>query len=208
LALLTKLGAQIMLSQDVFRIIFDAPTMQILRLALAVVIGNARLTTTVNCIVSAATIAKYVSLSAVPVSGVLAEDVFIPAVGQSCRLVENPRSDSTLTMHFFVREMFTLSFIVAIAWLVEAWMKADVRAMMDLKISTQAETTVRAVLSAMCDAVVDLGCDLCISTPSPMLATVLSRHDPPGDLQGTLLADLMPHADKERFAQHSRASNM
>mmetsp|Transcript_32952 Transcript_32952/g.90900 ORF Transcript_32952/g.90900 Transcript_32952/m.90900 type:complete len:609 (-) Transcript_32952:9-1835(-) len=100
----------------------------------------------------------------------------------------------------FVRhEVVNLLMIAVCVCVVEVRTKAQVRATLEAKASATGETTLKSLLSVLCDAVVHLGPDLRTLTPSPQLAALLLRQDP--NTISFCFTDLIDEADRRRFKE-------
>lgn len=102
-----------------------------------------------------------------------------------------------LVSHVIVQEALTTVLIILLFFASEHWMWSASRRALEIKASSQAEVTVRRLLSALCDAVVTLGPDLRMSAPAPKLANLLGCSS--RALQGTLFPDFMAETDQDRF---------
>jgi len=72
-------------------------------------------------------------------------------------------------------------------------------AQVDAQLSQKNERVVHRLLSAMCDAVVHIDHNLVIQQPSPKLVALLLKPPSTKGLVGTLLTDLLPPEERDRF---------
>jgi len=102
---------------------------------------------------------------------------------------------------YIAEEIGTSLFIVCMLFFFEGRVWAVSRHTLQIKASSQAEVTVRRLLSALCDAVVTLGPDLRISARAPKLANLLLQGRSTTALEGVLFLDFMACSDQDRFKQ-------
>lgn len=102
---------------------------------------------------------------------------------------------------YIAEEIYTSLFIVCMLFFFEGRVWAVSRHTLQIKASSQAEVTVRRLLSALCDAVVTLGPDLRISARAPKLANLLLQGRSTTALEGVLFLDFMACSDQDRFKQ-------
>eukprot|EP00928_Gymnodinium_smaydae_P051866 TRINITY_DN35525_c0_g1_i1.p1 TRINITY_DN35525_c0_g1~~TRINITY_DN35525_c0_g1_i1.p1 ORF type:complete len:357 (-),score=65.25 TRINITY_DN35525_c0_g1_i1:85-1155(-) len=106
------------------------------------------------------------------------------------------------------REVYVCSVICLSAWFVEAWTIADVRASLQLKASTEQQTTIKTILSATCDAVLYIDSDLRFMAPSPQLASMLLKCGGKNALLHPIFVDLVySHVDERLLVEHMPPSS-
>eukprot|EP00928_Gymnodinium_smaydae_P043145 TRINITY_DN2896_c0_g1_i9.p1 TRINITY_DN2896_c0_g1~~TRINITY_DN2896_c0_g1_i9.p1 ORF type:complete len:587 (-),score=53.59 TRINITY_DN2896_c0_g1_i9:228-1988(-) len=153
--------------QNSVRILFEGTSIVALRILLAVTLGNARLACLLNMLMGSASVAGYWNASEFAVS-------LFP--------------DHKFSFAF--RELVASALVIGLAWYAEANLYSDVRASLQLNESTQAQTTLKTVLSATCDAVLYVDSWLRLTLPSPELAVMLLKREANDALLHTCLCDL------------------
>lgn len=99
--------------------------------------------------------------------------------------------------HFMaMEEDLILILIIAVSWISMSSIRAEARAVLQVKSVRQSEMTARSLLGVMCDAVVSLDSSGCLSSPCPQLSALLLRDSGHGCLQGDQLSDLLDPQDK------------
>jgi len=86
--------------------------------------------------------------------------------------------------------------------LTERWMRNEIQATLQSRVSTRDKATMQHLLGAMCDAVVRLQDDLRISAAAPKLANLLLHGSSGESLVGVSITELLQDADRERFVAH------
>eukprot|EP00928_Gymnodinium_smaydae_P096336 TRINITY_DN8488_c0_g1_i2.p1 TRINITY_DN8488_c0_g1~~TRINITY_DN8488_c0_g1_i2.p1 ORF type:complete len:595 (+),score=50.13 TRINITY_DN8488_c0_g1_i2:47-1831(+) len=100
---------------------------------------------------------------------------------------------------YLVWESSTVLAIAILTWLVESSTLDAVRAAVEAGTSARAEHEMRSLLSQMCEAVLQVGPDFRIKTPSPALDVLLLRGDTRRNLKDTSFLDMVQESDRDRM---------
>mmetsp|Transcript_10549 Transcript_10549/g.23749 ORF Transcript_10549/g.23749 Transcript_10549/m.23749 type:complete len:605 (+) Transcript_10549:74-1888(+) len=121
--------------------------------------------------------------------------------GDSSHAVGGPTKETFLLISFLVA-----GFLIAMSFLLKTLIEEEVLTAFAAWSARSSESTIQALLSAMCDAVVHLDPDLKIREHAPKLASLLVRSSCNGSLKGRTITSLMRDEDADRFRRHLRLS--
>ncbi|CAE8641446.1 unnamed protein product [Polarella glacialis] len=106
-----------------------------------------------------------------------------------------------LTTFSFRSELAVIVVSMAICVTTDWAIEAEARVTVESKTSRNVEATAQSLLSVLCDAVVRLGPDFRITTPSPQLAALLLKSPGPLCFEGKVFTDLVHPEDRESIAR-------
>eukprot|EP00747_Dinoflagellata_sp_TGD_P111680 gnl/TRDRNA2_/TRDRNA2_171272_c1_seq1.p1 gnl/TRDRNA2_/TRDRNA2_171272_c1~~gnl/TRDRNA2_/TRDRNA2_171272_c1_seq1.p1 ORF type:complete len:606 (-),score=72.80 gnl/TRDRNA2_/TRDRNA2_171272_c1_seq1:34-1851(-) len=118
----------------------------------------------------------------------------------SWKYVMLAEEDTLLVAAYLCREVGFMVATSLICYGYEYFLEAEVRGMLSGRSSSQAQSTVLAMLSMLCDAVVHLDPELVIMNAAPQLGAML--FNPGKNYKGTLFADLLIGDDANRFRHY------
>lgn len=117
-------------------------------------------------------------------------------------------SGDLLPVHLFVRREILMACVLVIVCCVsEGMVEAQVRATLKFTEVSQLHSTVKSLLSVLCDATVDLDADLMIQGSPMKLGALLLHPAPTHTLEGRFFPDLMPPSEAERFKDHIQSAS-
>ncbi|CAE8658824.1 unnamed protein product [Polarella glacialis] len=133
----------------------------------------------------------------------------IMAIGFNYLMAEHwaqPHCDGLLSVdHYnifrFRSELAVIAVSMAICVTTDWAISAEARVTIESKTSRNVEATAQSLLSVLCDAVVRLGPDFRIKTPSPQLAALLLKSPGPLCFEGKVFTDLVHPEDRESIAR-------
>ena len=102
------------------------------------------------------------------------------------------------TRHHVTVRVGSVVACVCVSLTLEAYTRAQAKAQLTERCSSQSKTTVHDLLNIICDAVVFLDGALNVTTPSPKLDGLLLRRTDPGELCGTPFAKYVNNPDVDR----------
>eukprot|EP00928_Gymnodinium_smaydae_P042918 TRINITY_DN28860_c1_g2_i1.p1 TRINITY_DN28860_c1_g2~~TRINITY_DN28860_c1_g2_i1.p1 ORF type:complete len:581 (-),score=27.78 TRINITY_DN28860_c1_g2_i1:256-1998(-) len=162
--------------------------MTVYRLLLAVTLGNSKFTMFLNVAMSISSVIGYWNAP-----GIVDMDNYLVSGHQ---------------YGVIWRELYGCMVISFTAREIEKWTITEIRSSLKLGVSTQAESTIRTILRATCDAVLYLSSSLHLISPSPQLAAILLKCGGENALLGTCLTDLLfSNEDETLLNQHMPAGN-
>ncbi|CAE8743300.1 unnamed protein product, partial [Polarella glacialis] len=88
---------------------------------------------------------------------------------------------------------------VLISYSLDRTYQADALTITKCKASKQVETSAKSLLSMMCDVILDVGPDLCLTLASPQLATLLFKRSSTSCLAGSDFMSLVMAEDQEQL---------
>eukprot|EP00927_Polykrikos_kofoidii_P067704 TRINITY_DN63153_c0_g1_i1.p1 TRINITY_DN63153_c0_g1~~TRINITY_DN63153_c0_g1_i1.p1 ORF type:complete len:697 (-),score=79.23 TRINITY_DN63153_c0_g1_i1:59-2149(-) len=103
---------------------------------------------------------------------------------------------------FVTHRVFECLVIVGISAMFEARSVAEAKVTIQARASMQMESTVTALLSVLCDAVVHLGDTFRLKAPSPQLAALLLRQPLEKGFVGSSILDFVDRCDHDVLMQH------
>lgn len=147
-----------------------------LRIIQGICFGNARLTTSLNIAVTIADISAHTAhVQSMSVKRVLG---------------------------YVTSQTGVLLLAASMWWSFEQLMQSEAEALLEARRTTRVSALVHRLLSAMCDAVVNLDKDLRITQPCPKLAGLLLYAGAGSSMMARRFTDLLPPAERERFTRY------
>eukprot|EP00929_Paragymnodinium_shiwhaense_P014754 TRINITY_DN122713_c0_g1_i1.p1 TRINITY_DN122713_c0_g1~~TRINITY_DN122713_c0_g1_i1.p1 ORF type:complete len:673 (+),score=60.91 TRINITY_DN122713_c0_g1_i1:103-2121(+) len=165
------------------------------RLCCGALIGNPSVTALLNTALVAIRVYLYIRTSTEP-----AWDCNGDGYGKINVFMEYGDTSLALTM-FVLTEMFCGVTAVLASWTFEYSTWKEGLAILQAKVATRAESTITALLSMLCDAVVPTTVDFTLTTPSEQLAGFLMRQPFNKTYEGSNLLDLLVEEDREDVAE-------